>query len=69
MSADKKSHVETLLIYKDVLAQKQEIERHKWFESEKAGKDIGYDAALINWVMKHKSEWKKNQRFFKIRLD
>jgi hypothetical protein len=69
MSANEISHVETLLIYKEVLAQRQEVERHKWLESEKAGKDIGYDAALIDWVMKHKSKWKKAQRFFKIRLD
>ena len=58
-----------LLIYKETIAQKEEILRHKWLESEKAGRDIGYDAALIDWVMKHKSKWKKAQRFFKIRLD
>lgn len=58
-----------LLIYKETIAQKEEILRHKWLESEKAGRDIGYDAALIDWVMKHKSKWKRAQRFFKIRLD
>ena len=63
------SHVYELLIYKEIIAQKEEILRHKWLESEKAGRDIGYDAALIDWVIKHKSKWKKAQRFFKIRLD
>jgi hypothetical protein len=69
MSANETLHIETLLIYKEVLAQREEVERHKWLESEKVGRDIGYDAALIDWVIKHKSKWKKAQRFFKIRLD
>lgn len=69
MSANETLHIETLLIYREFLAQKKEVERHKWLESEKAGKDIGYDAALIDWVMKHKSKWKRAQRFFKIRFD
>ena len=69
MSANKSFHIHDLLLYKDVVAQKEEVMRHKWLESEKAGRDIGYDAALIDWVMKHKSKWKKAQRFFKIRLD
>jgi hypothetical protein len=64
-----KNDIYELLISKEVLAQRREIERHKWLESEKAGRDIGYDAALIDWVMKHKSKWKKAQRFFKIKLD
>lgn len=64
-----KNDIYELLISKEALAQKQEVERHKWLESEKAGRDIGYDAALIDWVMKHKSKWKKAQRFFKIKLD
>jgi hypothetical protein len=69
MSANETLHIETLLIYKEALAQREEVERHKWLESEKVGRDIGYDAALIDWVIKHKSKWKKAQRFFKIRLD
>jgi hypothetical protein len=69
MKANEMLHIETLLIYKEFLAQKKEVERHKWLESEKAGKDIGYDAALIDWVMKHKSKWKEAQKFFKIKFD
>lgn len=69
MRANEMLHIENLLIYKEFLAQKKEIERHKWLESEKVGKDIGYDAALINWVMMHKSKWKAAQRFFKMRFD
>jgi hypothetical protein len=68
MSDSNKSICE-LLIYKEIIAQKEEVFRHKWLESEKAGRDIGYDAALIDWVMRHKTEWKKAKRFFKIGLD
>jgi hypothetical protein len=32
--------------------QSGEIERHKWIESEKAGKDLGLDAA-IDWIMRY----------------
>ena len=32
--------------------QTQEIERHKWIESEKAGKDLGMEAA-IEWILNY----------------
>jgi hypothetical protein len=32
--------------------QTLEIERHKWIESEKAGKDLGVDA-VIDWILKY----------------
>jgi len=32
--------------------QNREIERHKWIESEKAGRDLGLDAA-IDWILKY----------------
>ena len=69
MSTHEVFYIHDLLLYKEAAAQKEEVMRHKWIESEKVGRDIGYDAALIDWVMKHKSKWKKAQRFFKIKLD
>lgn len=32
--------------------QSREIERHKWIESEKAGRDLGTDA-VIDWIIKY----------------
>ena len=32
--------------------QNSEIERHKWIESEKAGKDLGMEA-VIDWILKY----------------
>jgi hypothetical protein len=44
-------------VYKEYLAMKEEIMKHKWYESEKAGFDIGFPKALIDWVVKYKSIW------------
>jgi hypothetical protein len=32
---------------------KHEIELHKWYESEKAGHDIGWDKAAASWQMRY----------------
>jgi hypothetical protein len=46
-------------LYKELLAEREEILRHKWIESEKAGHDIGFDRALLDWVMKYRSQWRE----------
>ncbi|MDE1920768.1 MAG: hypothetical protein KGJ09_08650 [Candidatus Omnitrophica bacterium] len=35
----------------------EEINRHKWLESEIAGYDIGFEAATEDWLKKHASVW------------
>jgi len=45
-------------LYKEFLAEREEILRHKWLESEKAGHDIGFERALLDWIVKHRSSWK-----------
>ncbi len=37
-----------------------EIMRHKWLESEKAGYDIGEEEAALDWIEKHYDEWLKH---------
>ena len=32
---------------------KEEINRHKWYESERAGHDIGWDRAAVDWLVRH----------------
>jgi len=34
-----------------------EIKRHRWFESEKANRDIGYDAAAKDWLDRFAQAW------------
>ena len=46
-------------VYQMWLSEKQEIERLKWLESERAGKDIGYDHAFWIWNMTHRRIWVK----------
>lgn len=43
--------------YKQFEAERQEILKHKWYESEKAGRDIGFTRALIDWTIKFKTKW------------
>ena len=40
---------------------REEILRHKWIESEKAGRDIGVQAALYDWRTKYYARWKELQ--------
>jgi hypothetical protein len=36
--------------------------RHKWIESEKAGHDIGFERALTDWIIKHRTKWRKSRQ-------
>ena len=45
------------VLYKEFLAERQEILCHKWIESEKAGYDIGFEHALFDWTLKYRSAW------------
>ena len=46
---DKSQFVKNSVLYKEFLAEREEILKHKWIESEKAGKDIGFEKALLDW--------------------
>ena len=48
-------------LYREFLAEREEILRHKWIESEKAGRDIGFERALLDWVMHHRAQWKRER--------
>jgi hypothetical protein len=48
-------------LYREFLAEKEEILKHKWLESEKAGHDIGFERAMIDWVVKHRANWRKSR--------
>jgi hypothetical protein len=49
-------------LYREFLAEREEILRHKWLESEKAGYDIGFERALLDWIVKHRSAWRKQRK-------
>ncbi|NBW56593.1 DUF4032 domain-containing protein [bacterium] len=48
------------LLYKEFLKEREEILKNKWYMSEKEGRDVGFERALIDWVSKHRTEWKKH---------
>jgi len=62
MSADSKDMVMNSALYREFLAEREEILRHKWIESEKLGYDIGFERALLDWIVKHRSSWRKHRR-------
>lgn len=49
-------------LYREFQAEREEILRHKWIESEKAGHDIGFERALTDWIVKHRSKWRKSRQ-------
>ena len=49
-------------LYREFLAEREEILRHKWLESEKVGIDVGFEEALTGWMVKHRSEWRKRRQ-------
>jgi len=49
-------------LYKEFQAERDEILKHKWIESEKAGYDIGFERALTDWIVKHRSKWRKSRQ-------
>lgn len=53
--------VESSLLYKTFVRQRDEILRYKWIESEKAGVDIGFEKALLGWLIKHAAQWREAQ--------
>ncbi len=52
--------VENLSLYQEFLAERDEILRHKWIKSEEAGRDIGFETALVDWAADHREKWKKD---------
>jgi len=54
--------VEHSSYYKEYLAEREEILRHKWIESQKLGYDIGFDRALMDWTLKYRDGWRASRR-------
>ena len=43
-------------------SQRTEIAKHKWIESEKAGRDIGWQQASTEWFQNHFNDWVSAQK-------
>ena len=53
--------VKDSVFYKEFLAEREEILKHKWIQSEKAGRDIGFDQALYDWIINHRATWRETR--------
>jgi hypothetical protein len=49
-------------LYQEYEEQRQEVLRHKWLESEKAGHDIGFEQAFFDWLLRHRRNWRRRRR-------
>ena len=49
-------------LYREYLAEREEVLRHKWIESEKQGRDIGFERALVDWIHNHREKWRAERR-------
>ena len=49
-------------LYREFQAEREEILKHKWIESEKVGHDIGFERALTEWILKHRAKWRKSRQ-------
>jgi hypothetical protein len=61
LQEEQSQFVKNSVLYKEFLAEREEILKHKWIESEKAGADIGFEKALLDWIVKYRSSW-RNKR-------
>lgn len=50
--------------FKEFKLLHEEILKHKWFESERANEDVGFEFALIDWTVKHRTQWIKERKEF-----
>jgi hypothetical protein len=42
------------LLYKKRLEEKEHITKNKWYMSERAGRDVGWEKALLDWLINKK---------------
>ena len=49
-------------LYLEFIAEREEVMRHKWFLSEKAGFDVGFEKALLDWLIRHRADWRRKRK-------
>jgi hypothetical protein len=49
-------------LYKHFQDEREHILKNKWFMSEREGKDVGFERALLDWVFHHRDSWTKKSK-------
>lgn len=52
-TADNSGDAESQSLYQRFLEIREDVLRHKWLKSEEAGEDIGFEAALVDYMENH----------------
>ena len=60
--ATSREFVKQSSLYQEFLAEREEILKHKWLESERLGYDLGFERALLDWIRKHRESWRAARR-------
>ena len=58
---DSRESIKNSTVYREFLAEREEILCYKWIESEKAGYDIGFERALLDWTLKYRPTWREER--------
>jgi len=61
-SSSSRDLVRNSSLYREFQAEREEILKHKCIESQKAGYDIGFERALTDWIMKHRTKWRRSRQ-------
>jgi hypothetical protein len=62
IESDEPEPFERSTVIKEMKAEREEIMRFKWLESERLHQDIGFEKALLGWVIRHRSTWLAERR-------
>ena len=48
------------LLYKKYAEEREHIFKNKWYMSERCGQDVGFEKALLNWLINKKEYLKQH---------
>lgn len=55
-------YIENTLLYKKYAAERVHILKNKWYMSERVGRDVGYEKALLDWILNKKDYLKQDKK-------
>ena len=60
--SESKDFFKSSALYQEFLLEREEILKHKWLLSEEAGCDVGFEKALLDWIVKHRARWRAQRQ-------
>ena len=49
------------MLYREFLAERNAILENKWYMSENAKHDVGFEKALLDWILNHRARWRRER--------